>query len=144
MKHAKLSEKWKRMAVLQMLAHTMLLPEDFSRTTRRFDRWSMQSFQKNGRGWLSSRCLLIQCCCLRISPEQREDLIDEACIAFRKMEEDGCPPDVCSYNVIVWGFLQNNNASRAEQRCINGRTTYFVYAHFRVEEWKLVNSSLDD
>jgi hypothetical protein len=38
MKHAKLSEKWKRMAVLQMLAHTMLLPEDFSRTTRRFDR----------------------------------------------------------------------------------------------------------
>jgi hypothetical protein len=38
MKHAKLSEKWKRMAVLQMFAHTMLLSEDFSRTTRRFDR----------------------------------------------------------------------------------------------------------
>jgi hypothetical protein len=33
MKHAKLSEKWKRMAVLQMFAHTMLLSEDFSRTT---------------------------------------------------------------------------------------------------------------
>jgi len=76
MKHAKLSEKWKRMTVLQMLAHTMLLSEDFS-------------------------SLLIQCCCLRISPEQREDLIDEACKAFRKMEEDGCPPDACSYNVIA-------------------------------------------
>ncbi|KAJ6959218.1 hypothetical protein NC653_037509 [Populus alba x Populus x berolinensis] len=46
-------------------------------------------------GWLSTRCLPIQCYCLRISPEQREDLIDEACEAFRKMEEDGCPPDVC-------------------------------------------------
>ncbi|KAJ6959219.1 hypothetical protein NC653_037510 [Populus alba x Populus x berolinensis] len=61
--------------------------------------------------------LLIQCYCLRISPEQREDLIDEACKAFRKMEEDGFPPDVCSYNV-----------------CIKGRTTYFVYAHFRVDQ----------
>ncbi|KAL9380444.1 hypothetical protein Peur_026101 [Populus x canadensis] len=58
----------------------------------------MQSFQKNGRGWLSTRCLPIQCYCLRISPEQREDLIDEAYEAFRKMEEDSCPPDVCSYN----------------------------------------------
>jgi hypothetical protein len=38
MKHAKLSEKWKRMAVHQTFAHTMLLSEDFSRTTRRFDR----------------------------------------------------------------------------------------------------------
>jgi len=98
MKHAKLSEKRKRMAVRQRFAHTMLLSEDFSRTTRRFDRWSMQSFQKNGRGWLSARCLLIQCYYLRISPEQR---------------------------------------------CIKGRATYFVYAHFRVEQWKLFNSSLD-
>jgi hypothetical protein len=54
------------MAVLQMFAHTMLLYEDFSRTT---------------------------------------------------MHQG-----------------QNNDASRAEQRCIKGRTTYFVYAHFRVEE----------
>jgi len=61
----------------------------------------MQSFQENGRGWLSARLLPIQCYCLRISPEQREDLIDEASKAFRKMEEDGCPPDVCPYNVIV-------------------------------------------
>jgi len=61
----------------------------------------MQSFQKNGRGWLSTRRLPIQCYCLRISPEQQEDLIDEACKAFRKMEEDGCPPDACSYNVII-------------------------------------------
>jgi pentatricopeptide repeat protein len=31
------------------------------------------------------------------------------------MERDGCPPDCCSYNVIVRGFLQSNSASRAEQ-----------------------------
>ncbi|KAJ6300725.1 hypothetical protein OIU76_021508 [Salix suchowensis] len=31
------------------------------------------------------------------------------------MERDGCPPDDCTYNVIVRGFLWNNGASRAEQ-----------------------------
>jgi pentatricopeptide repeat protein len=31
------------------------------------------------------------------------------------MERDGCPPDGWCYNVIVRGFLRNNDASGAKQ-----------------------------
>jgi pentatricopeptide repeat protein len=31
------------------------------------------------------------------------------------MEEDGCPPDEISYNVIIRGFLHHKDESRAVQ-----------------------------
>jgi pentatricopeptide repeat protein len=43
----------------------------------------------------------------------KEGLLDEALEAFRNMEEDGCPPDEFSYNVIIRGFLQHKDESRA-------------------------------
>jgi pentatricopeptide repeat protein len=45
----------------------------------------------------------------------KEGLVDEAFEAFRKMEEDGYSPDEWSYNVIIRGFLQHKDASRAVQ-----------------------------
>lgn len=33
----------------------------------------------------------------------------------RKMEEDGCTPNACSYNVIIQGFLQHKDTSTAMQ-----------------------------
>jgi pentatricopeptide repeat protein len=43
----------------------------------------------------------------------KEGLLDEALEAFRNMEDDGCPPDEFSYNVIIRGFLQHKDESRA-------------------------------
>ena len=45
----------------------------------------------------------------------KEGLLDEALEAFRKMEEDGCPPNEWSYNVIIRGFLRHRDESRAVQ-----------------------------
>ena len=45
----------------------------------------------------------------------KEGLVDEAFEAFRKMEEDGYSPDEWSYKVIIRGFLQHKDASRAVQ-----------------------------
>jgi len=45
----------------------------------------------------------------------KEGLVGEAFEAFRKMEEDGYSPDEWSYNVIIRGFLQHKDASRAVQ-----------------------------
>jgi pentatricopeptide repeat protein len=43
----------------------------------------------------------------------KEGLSDEAYDLFRKMEDDGFLPDSCSYNVIIQGFLQNQDSSTA-------------------------------
>jgi len=45
----------------------------------------------------------------------KEGLVGEAFEAFRKMEEDSYSPDEWSYNVIIGGFLQHKDASRAVQ-----------------------------
>jgi pentatricopeptide repeat protein len=45
----------------------------------------------------------------------KEGLSDEAYKLFRKMEDDGFLPDSCSYNVIIQGFLQNQDPSTAIQ-----------------------------
>ena len=43
----------------------------------------------------------------------KERLLDEALEASWNMEEDGCPPDEFSYNVINRGFLRHRDDSRA-------------------------------
>jgi pentatricopeptide repeat protein len=43
----------------------------------------------------------------------KEGLSDEAYDLFRKMEDDGFLPNSCSYNVIIQGFLQNQDSSTA-------------------------------
>jgi len=40
---------------------------------------------------------------------RKKGLLDEALEAFWNMEEDGCPPDKFSYNVIIQGFLQHKD-----------------------------------
>ena len=43
----------------------------------------------------------------------KEGLANKAYELFRKMEVNGCLPDDCSYNVLIQGFLQNNDISTA-------------------------------
>jgi pentatricopeptide repeat protein len=43
----------------------------------------------------------------------KEGLSDEAYDLFRKMEDDGFLPNSCSYNVMIQGFLQNQDSSTA-------------------------------
>jgi pentatricopeptide repeat protein len=45
----------------------------------------------------------------------KEGLSDEAYKLFRKMEDNGFLPDSCSYNVIIQGFLKNQDSSTAVQ-----------------------------
>lgn len=40
-----------------------------------------------------------------------EGLFDEAKGILRKMEDNGCPPDSVTYNVIVQGFLRCDKIS---------------------------------
>ena len=40
-------------------------------------------------------------------------LIVEADKLIREMEERGCSPNVCTYNIIIRGFIENNEISRA-------------------------------
>jgi pentatricopeptide repeat protein len=56
----------------------------------------------------------------------KEGLLDEALEAFRNMEGDGCPPDEFSYNVIIRGFLQYKDESRAAQLIGEMRDRGFV------------------
>ena len=39
-------------------------------------------------------------------------LMDEAVNLFREMEESGCPPDNCTYNIMIRGFIVNHELSR--------------------------------
>ncbi|XP_050207672.1 pentatricopeptide repeat-containing protein At3g22470, mitochondrial-like [Mercurialis annua] len=45
----------------------------------------------------------------------REGLLNEAHQVFRKMEEDGCFLNDCTYNVIIQGFIRHNDLQRARQ-----------------------------
>jgi pentatricopeptide repeat protein len=45
----------------------------------------------------------------------KEGLSNEAYELFRKMEVDGFLPNSCSYNVIIQGFLQNQDSTAAVQ-----------------------------
>jgi pentatricopeptide repeat protein len=42
------------------------------------------------------------------------------------MEEDGCPPNEWSYNVIIRGFLRHRDESRAVQLIVEMRDRGFV------------------
>ena len=42
-----------------------------------------------------------------------EGQLTDAYDLFRKMEVNGCLQDDCSYNTMIWGFLQINDISRA-------------------------------
>jgi len=61
-------------------------------------RNSVKGLQPDARVWT----LVINGLC-------REGLLDEAYKAFRLMKEDGRPPDNCSYNVFIRGFLQHKD-----------------------------------
>ena len=38
--------------------------------------------------------------------------MDEAINLFREMEENGCPPDDCTYNIMIRRFILNHEISR--------------------------------
>ncbi|GAV70123.1 PPR domain-containing protein [Cephalotus follicularis] len=45
----------------------------------------------------------------------KEGLANKAYDLFRKIEENGCSLDGCSYNKFILGLLRNNDTSRAMQ-----------------------------
>ena len=61
-------------------------------------RNSVKGLQLDARAWT----IVINGLC-------REGLLDEAYKSFRQMEEDDRPPDNCSYNVLIRGFLQHKD-----------------------------------
>ena len=42
-------------------------------------------------------------------------MVGEAKDLHREMEENGCPPDSCTYNLMIRGCIKNNEISKARQ-----------------------------